>query len=76
MTTLRDAIFCMKTHMIYIDVCSNTILSSEVFRGHWRSKNSNQGHALTTRARVDFFHVYPYDPWKYIWLCDIDLRGN
>ena len=62
MTTLRGAIFCMKPHMIYIDVCSNTILSSEVIRGHWRTKNLNQGHALTMKARVYFFHVYTYDP--------------
>ena len=37
-TTLRDAIFCMYIHMKSIDICSLTILTSKVNKGHWRSQ--------------------------------------
>ena len=73
MATLRYAIFCMHTHMPCTDDWRNTMLTSEVIRGHWRSKHLNWSHVLTTRARVvHFLHVYTYNPYKYIRLCKIE----
>ena len=58
----------------------DAILSSEVIRGHWRSKNLNQGHALTTRARVDFFFMYTHmtlgNIFGYVRLTSEVIKGH
>ena len=35
-------------------------LTSEVIKGHWRSKTSNGGQALKTRPRDAFFCIYTH----------------
>ena len=40
MKTLRDAIFCMHTLIVSIDIWDCKMLTSKVIRGHWRSKTS------------------------------------
>ena len=70
-TTLRDAILCMYNHMISRDIWGDTILTSEVIRGHRRSTFSKWGHALTIRPRDVIFvciFMWPLQVWNNIWI--------
>ena len=54
-------------------------LTLEVIRGHWRPRNANQGHALTSRARVDFFmytHMTLGNIFGYVRLTSEAIKGH
>ena len=80
MPALRYTIFCMYSHMTYIDIWIYTILTLEVIRGHLRSKTSIWGHVLMTSPSdafvCMFIHMKHRSTIGYVSLTSEVIRGH